>query len=860
MVLSRQGNHWAEIFFSPFDMESSQNFQLTKEKTNGYFNILLSQPAVRFVRSMDVPRQLFSQTVDFVFAFDGNRYDEGQPVSIRNGPHRITPIPQQGEVYLTTSTAIYDEPTPDSRFSDQIWAGTELWSIIGRSGNFYWVQENYNDRRFYIPISSVNIHPSAPSTSLNLEEDLEDDAEDYMDSCTPERVSLVRLFRNQTGVYTAISNQFTQQQLHACYLALKQSQASQDLTIETDLLYEIGKLHTALQDYKQALETFQKIIEIRQKTGFQDGYEELRLLDFIASSYRNLKQYDRAIYFYQRELAALQKLGAKGTRVLRELGQTYYRAGNNARAMDYYQMELSVAPDSQLAPELAQILLNSGRLQEAEDLLLADIQTIEHSKRRLRQGLYRWGDPRQGFYYPLRSIEALEDNHDLRSYSLLQQVLVAQGKFEQALEISERSRAQSLICQILRKHFPAMADNLYNLDQIRTIAREHHATLVQYSVIPDERAPGDSNEMKPGAKLYIWVIHPTEGITFRQVDLDLHHQTYALSLATLIADSRHAIGARGRGFTFKEEVQVTSGVKSSPTDRMELRQLYQLLIAPIAEQLPQNPNDRVIFIPERELFQVPFPALQNPEGQYLIEQHTILTAPAIRLLALTQLQKQKLQQTTTQEALVVGNPTMPRLALFPEEPEQQLPPLPGTEIAAKVVAQLLGTQPLLGQQATLEVIRQRLPEARLIHLATHGFSYFFTNQEMRDSYPESALAFAALPQSTPGLLTEDEIKALRLKAELVVLSACDTGLGQLTSGEGVISLARSFIIAGAPTVLLSLWKGPDAPTTVLMTHFYENLQDNPDKAQALRQAMLATMKEYPDPGVWAAFTLIGEAD
>ena len=99
---------------------------------------------------------------------------------------------------------------------------------------------------------------------------------------------------------------------------------------------------------------------------------------------------------------------------------------------------------------------------------------------------------------------------------------------------------------------------------------------------------------------------------------------------------------------------------------------------------------------------------------------------------------------------------------------------------------------------------------------------------------------------------------MKLNAELVVLSACDTGRGIIT-GDGVIGLSRSLISAGVPSVVVSLWKVPDEPTAALMTEFYRQLQFKPDKATALRQAMLTTMKKHPKPRDWAAFTLIGEA-
>ncbi len=93
----------------------------------------------------------------------------------------------------------------------------------------------------------------------------------------------------------------------------------------------------------------------------------------------------------------------------------------------------------------------------------------------------------------------------------------------------------------------------------------------------------------------------------------------------------------------------------------------------------------------------------------------------------------------------------------------------------------------------------------------------------------------------------------------MVLSACSTGGGEIT-GDGVLGLSRAFIAAGVPSLIVSLWNVKDQPTAELMTAFYQNLKANPDKAQALRQAMLTLAEKYPEqPQFWAAFTLIGEA-
>lgn len=194
---------------------------------------------------------------------------------------------------------------------------------------------------------------------------------------------------------------------------------------------------------------------------------------------------------------------------------------------------------------------------------------------------------------------------------------------------------------------------------------------------------------------------------------------------------------------------------------------------------------------------------------------------------------------------------MPFIAPKIGETPQQLKPLPGAELEANAISKLLKTEPLVGSKATEATVVKRLPQARFVHLATHG---------LFDDIQGLNSGIALTPSGKDdGLLTASQILDLKLNAELVVLSACDTGRGHLT-GDGVIGLSRSFISAGVPSVLVSLWSVPDAPTALLMTEFYQNLQNGSDKAQALRQAMLTTMKNNPNPVDWAAFTLIGEAE
>jgi len=146
----------------------------------------------------------------------------------------------------------------------------------------------------------------------------------------------------------------------------------------------------------------------------------------------------------------------------------------------------------------------------------------------------------------------------------------------------------------------------------------------------------------------------------------------------------------------------------------------------------------------------------------------------------------------------------------------------------------------------------------LFHYSRHHFATNGLVDDITGFGVPGALALAPSGEDN-GWLTSAEIMNLPLQTDLVVLSGCDTAGGIITS-DGIIGLSRSFLTAGASSVIGSLWNISDNATIFLMIDFYQELSKNTDKAEALRQAMLITMKKYPNPMNWAAFTLIGESE
>jgi len=211
------------------------------------------------------------------------------------------------------------------------------------------------------------------------------------------------------------------------------------------------------------------------------------------------------------------------------------------------------------------------------------------------------------------------------------------------------------------------------------------------------------------------------------------------------------------------------------------------------------------------------------------------------------------------QALVVGNPSMPSIYSGRFGTRAKLQPLPGAFAEAQGIASQLGSSMLTGAGATETVVRGKLATAPIVHFATHGMAYGSASSS-RGSY----VAFAA-DTANDGLLTVGELMddpTLVLHAELVVLSACQTGLGNLSRQEGTVGLQRAFLAKGARSVLVSLWNVDDAATRVLMERFYAYWLDTAQphtKAEALQMAQrdLHAMPRFSHPKYWAGFQLVG---
>jgi CHAT domain-containing protein len=657
----------------------------------------------------------------------------------------------------------------------------------------------------------------------------------------------------------------TSQQLNQDQQQLTAARALQDKNLERNALIALASNYRSQGQNDKALETYQTLLKLTQL--HQDDQMQILTLQWLAGLSVLMGKPIQSIETLQKSIAIARQtnnlfLAGFSTKAL---GRVYFllkryeqAAATQKQAISlfhqFYQNESGSSLEADSMVNLALTLSKMGQWAEAERLL------------RQSQAIYK--TERQAVNNNINLLSLSQDELNLSqyettqdSYRLLQQVLIAQNQPEKALEVAEAGRAQAfaqLLATRLGVESAAQADAApLSLEQIRRVAKTLHTTLVEYSILYNDVRVAEfslGNQVAQPIALLVWVIQPTGNVSFRQVDLKPSQQQN-LPLQALVRDARRDLGAIGRG----SQPSQRPNHEPLAENLSGLERLHQHLIQPIADLLPTDPNAHVTFIPQDALFLAPFAALKDRRGNYLIEKHTILVAPSIQALDLFSqrpAQHHPPANFETVKALIVGNPVMPRLQHKPNVPAEALPNLPGAEQEARAIAQLLHTHPLLGAAATEAAVTAKMGKADIIHLATHGIL-----DNIRGLQSSLALTPGDNQNITAedGFLTAREVSKLNLMANLVVLSACNTGRG-IINGDGVVGLSRSFMAAGVPSLVVSLWAVPDTPTAALVTEFYRNLHKRMDKAQALRQAMLTTMKQHPKPLNWAGFILLGKAD
>lgn len=691
--------------------------------------------------------------------------------------------------------------------------------------------------------------------------------------------------------------------------AIADYEATGDIESIAATYLDLGRVFRAHADYEGALQRYQKAIDLLAPT--QERYTIVEATNAKAIALNNLNRGEEALATYRRGLGL--------ARESKNPALVDFMEGNLAgglvglkrfdEAIPLLQSVIARKPTPYLAAyrysQLATSLKGLGRTADAlppaneavrlfrELNLPSELSKDLMGRSDMLSTLGRYDealtDARESIAIidrirkTLLPIDFLKRGYGEQvnfAYSLVVNLLSHQGRETEALELTEKGRSRAFLDLLAARESsdtsttrPAAADGLASeaigspvgLAGISATAGRLRSTILSYWVTDDA--------------VLIWLVPAVGAPVHVRVPMTRE------KLAATVAKSTAALRAPADGTGTRGDQTAAGPVEASVAelaalpmrglglmaitrdDKSAWRDLYRTLIEPVRSRMPKT--GRLTIVPHGPLFQLSFAALQTAAGRYLVEDYEISYAPSISVLEFTSHRQQAANANATAGWEIVGNP-----ASLPSLGNRPLPALPGAAQEINAIAALAPKGRVVrldGARADETTLRRTLDESHpsVLHFATHGFVF---------DDPKNP-AFLALNRRSAaaaedGRLTLDEVYGLRLDTDLVVLSACRSGSGQVSS-DGVLGLARGFFYAGTPSVLATFWDVNDESTERLMVAFYTSYAKARGKSVSLRDAQLALLKDLragkvvitvagravtlPEhPLLWAAFFLSGE--
>ncbi|HXG66014.1 MAG TPA: CHAT domain-containing tetratricopeptide repeat protein [Blastocatellia bacterium] len=665
---------------------------------------------------------------------------------------------------------------------------------------------------------------------------------------------------------------------------------------KAEVLLNIGHLHSNQGDYEQAVAYFQQSHTVFEELGVKG--EAAKPLHNIGEIYRKQGRYELALETFEKCLRAHEevhdKLGA--TITLKNIGLTQRARGSYAEALETTRRALALAREMNSPRELWRVQESMGRtlralgqLEQSRQYYIEAIATIESLRHEFAGGAQQ----QQSF---------LEDK--LSPWLGMIALLVSQQEYAEALTFAERSKARVLLDALqagrasLRQSLSQRERQAEEEQRLRLVSLNSQLTGELRRDRPDSARVAELRASIEKARLEyedfetgLYVAHPELKVQRGEAPI-----IKAAELAALLPDAASAlleyVVTDDETYLFavtkaagKAEAEVR--VYTLPVKRDDLAKqteafrrrlaardlgfrasavkLYELLLKPAEAQL--RGKAYLVIAPDAALWDLPFQALLTGANRFLIEDVAIAYAPSLTALReMTRRRKNQSADAASTTLLALGNPllgkeTINRAALTLRD--GKLDPLPEAEQEVKALRRLYGmsrSKVYIGAQAREDRVKREAGQASILHFAAHGM--------LNNASPMySHLALAPGGANEDGLLEAWELMRLDLKADLAVLSACETARGRVGAGEGMIGLSWAMFIAGVPSLVVSQWKVESAGTRDLMVDFHRALitgpeagKGKPTKAEALRQAALKLMKkaETRHPFYWAGFVLVGD--
>ena len=649
-------------------------------------------------------------------------------------------------------------------------------------------------------------------------------------------------------------------------------------------LVNLAAVHEIIGDDSQALILEKRALAIMKQTLGMEHPETAKLLNNLATTYYKQGDYAQALAFLQQALPVGEKtLGPyhpDTARFLLNLANTYRRSGDYTQALQFFRRRL--AAEDQGITNVFAVTSEAQKFRYAEQSKVVYRAVLSMIHRQFQNDL---AVKRFGLELILKRKGIVLDAQT-RIQGSLMETLGGEAMESWQRLARHRSHLSQLLLQGLGKRSPTAYRKAE--EELRTAITQEEEflalrsgrvaqELLQRKVTVDlvaECLPADSALIE-----FIRIHDPEEGSrTFLS--------TVRYLGFVLTPDGHVTLVDLGEAVQIDVEIGVALAVMEdagSPGDVIphsrrvdaEMTQLYRLLFQPLVEAI--GAHTRLLISPDGELSRVPFAALRTPEGRYVIEDFTISYVSSGRDLL-----RDRDSTSTPVDLLLVANPafdeqaalrstTLADATVRARDYNGQFASLPGTAEEARRISPLFtGTKQVLEGSAATESAVRTSPTPKLLHFATHGF--FLKDAQTPPVDPfipvervglgpvqgtgngylnpmvRSGLALAGanhaqtVTEGDDGLLTALEISGLNLHGtDLVVLSACDTGLGDVQVGEGVYGLRRAFMLAGAKNLVMSLWAVNDKLTLTQMEQFYQDYADGQSAVDALRTAQLQSI-------------------
>ncbi|MCH8157065.1 MAG: CHAT domain-containing protein, partial [Nitrospinae bacterium] len=667
-----------------------------------------------------------------------------------------------------------------------------------------------------------------------------------------------------------------------------------DLRQQAFIQNTLGLIYWTLNDSTRALTHLRRSLKLAEKVE--------SVLD-VATAYNNIglvhrkdKHYEKSIEFFnmalERDLQLKSKWGQGYTH--RNLGMSYLRMGKTDVAETHIRRAVALSREignrtnlvkSML--ELGNLALQRGQWKDAAVLfsetrdMAGRLNVLEVLWRALRGegfALVKSGDRKQAVGVYKKAVAVVDrmraaikveefqngfltDKQDV--YKELILLLLDTGKVEESFEFAERAKSRSFIDLLGNQKIDLKNDVSQKLYDRLTAQKQSIRTTEE--AVGAARAKGDEAEAKRLAGELVEARNRYQDLLIEAKEQNPEISSFvtveSIALPELYELLDESVGLVEYLVTKNELVAwvVTKGnieVRRTPVTEAELnatvkdyrdriqnlapledqaRKLYGWLVAPVE---PLVEKKRVVgIIPHGLLHYISFASLTDGES-YWIERHPLFYSPSASVLKYTFARKFEKGEVT--KVLALGNPD---LGDFNYD-------LPLAELEALAIKWNFPEVDVFTRgEARESWLKEHISEYQIIHISSHG--------EFDPVNPLFSSLKLTRDDAADGNLEVNEIFALDIKADLVTLSACQTGLGEITGGDELVGLNRAFIYAGTHAILSSLWRVSDISTAILIKHFYRNYADN-NKAESLRKAQLLVKRLYPHPSYWSGFNLTGD--